>query len=289
MLRRASLAAALALAVALPGGAAGAATTSDRTSYTLKASYTVQVNVEWEVSTLDVTTDMDAVNTSGGPVGRLELNTIAARLGSMRMLEASVDGTAVTPRVSDQTILVTLPAALAQGDHVWVHTRYRARLLSSSAGHDWLWSRKNGVASVYRFIPWLSRRTPFDRPNDGDPFVTPVADDVRVTFTSTAPLLFATSGVQIAGGEHGQTFDARDVRDFSFTASPDYRVLTATAANRRTEIRVVAAPSADRGCSRCSSSRGASSPSTRRGSAITRTQRSRSRKPARAWPWSRPA
>ena len=109
----------------------------------------------------------------------------------------------------------------------------------STAGHDWLWSQQNGVATVYRFIPWLSRRTPFDRPNGGDPFVTPVADDVRVTFTSSVPLVFATSGVQVASGDHGVTYDARDVRDFNFTASPAYRVLTGRTLDGDTEIRVV--------------------------------------------------
>lgn len=227
------------LLVALPGSAAAAAQPAERTSYQLRASYVVQVNIDWAASTLDVTTDMDADNTSGGPVTRLELNTIAARLGSIKLLESSVDGQAVTPTVSDQTIVLRLPVILPQDGHVWVHTRYRARLLASSSGHNWLWSKKDGVASVYRFIPWLSRKTPFDRPNSGDPFVTPVADDVRVTFNSSVPLMFATSGVQIASGEHGQTYDARDVRDFSFTASPSYRVLTGLTQDRQTEIRVV--------------------------------------------------
>lgn len=210
-----------------------------RSSYDLEASYVVKVSVNWADRRLDVTTDMQAINTSGGSVTRVELNTIAARLGSMHLIETSVNGQAVTPQVSDQTIIVQLPAALAAGGHVWVHTRYRATLLASISGHNWLWSKVHGVASVYRFIPWLSRKTPFDRPNDGDPFVTPVADDVRVTFTSTVPLTFATSGVLISSGELGQTFDAQNVRDFNFTASPSYHVLTGHTKDGKTQIRVV--------------------------------------------------
>ena len=211
----------------------------NRSSYLLEATYDVHVDLNWATSVIDVTTDMQATNRSLVPISRLELNTIAARLGSMRLLEATVDFAAVTPRIDDQTLVVQLPAALPNTGQVSVHTRYRATLRNSLAGSDWLWSERGGVASVYRFIPWLSRRTPFDRPNFGDPFVTPVATAVRVRFTSSVPLVFATSGVQVANTGPGVTFEAQNVRDFSFTASPSYRVLTGRSLDGETQIRVV--------------------------------------------------
>lgn len=218
---------------------AAAAEPVDRTSYLLDASYVVHIAIDWGAGSLDVTTDMEADNRSSGKISRLELNTIAAQLGGMKLLEASVDGTDVQPTLSGQTMLVTLPQVLKRGAHVSVHTRYRATLLHSIAGHDWLWAQQDGVASVYRSIPWLSVRKDFERDNIGDPFVTPVASSVRVTITSNVPLQFATSGVKVPSSEPGQTFEATNVRDFNFTASKHYDVLKGRTLDGRTRIRVL--------------------------------------------------
>ncbi len=51
---------------------------------------------------------------------------------------------------------------------------YTATLRSSITGSNWLFTRANGIIDAYRWIPWVSRRVAFDRPNHGDPFVTPV-------------------------------------------------------------------------------------------------------------------
>ena len=227
-------------ATAVPAATAlPAATAVDRSSYELEATYDVHVDLDWNSRVIDVTTDMQATNRSLLPISRLELNTIAARLGSMRLLEASVDFAPVTPRIDDQTMVIQLPEILPNTGQISVHTRYRATLRNSLTNSDWLWSERDGVASVYRFIPWLSRRTPFNRPNFGDPFVTPVATAVRVRFTSSVPLVLATSGVQVANTGPGATFVARNVRDFSFTASPSYLVLTGRSVDGQTQIRIV--------------------------------------------------
>ena len=173
----------VALAVAaVPGPAVGATRTAaaGRTSYLLDASYVVHIALHWTASSLDVTTAMEAANQSGGPISRLELNTVAAELGHMQLTEASVDGTAVAPRVSGQTLIVTLPQVLTKNGHVSVHTRYRATLLNSVAGHDWLWADTAGVASVYRSIPWLSARKSFKRARSESALL------VHVSFISAA-------------------------------------------------------------------------------------------------------
>ena len=45
--------------------------------------------------------------------------------------------------------------------------------------------------TAYRWIPWLTRTTPFDRPSVGDPFVTASSPRVEVTITSDRPATFA--------------------------------------------------------------------------------------------------
>ncbi len=225
--------------VQAPADAAAPAAPVDRTSYLLDASYVVHIAFDWTAGSLDVTTDMEADNQSGGSISRLELNTVAAELGHMQLTEASVDGTAVAPRVSGQTLIVTLPQVLKKNGHVSVHTRYRATLLNSVAGHDWLWADTAGVASVYRSIPWLSARKSFKRDNIGDPFVTPVASSVRVTFTSATAVQFATTGTRVASTEPGVTYEAHDVRDFNFTASRKYVSLSGKTLDGQTRLLVM--------------------------------------------------
>ena len=76
--------------------------------------------------------------------------------------------------------------------------RYSGRLNSSATeeGDDWEFARIGDVLTAYRWIPWLSRPTRFNRPNVGDPWVTAQADEVRVEITGTA-----TSRSQAADGE----------------------------------------------------------------------------------------
>lgn len=228
------------LAAALAPVSASAVEPVDRTSYLLDASYVVHIALDWSAGSLDVTTEMEADNESGARISRLELNTLAARLGNMHLLEASVNGTDVNPVISDQTIIVTLPHVLRKHGHVSVHTRYRATLLHSVSGHDWLWTQKNGVASVYRSIPWLSVRKPFEHNNIGDPFVTPVASHVRVTFAASDSVRFAASGRKVASAEPGVTYQAQDVRDFNFTASRKYVRLSGKTLDGEAHIRVLA-------------------------------------------------
>ena len=211
---------------------------ADRTSYDLRATYYVHAHLDWAGGSIRVDSLMFATNTSGGPVTRLELNTVAAKLGRLHLISASVDGQNVSPRITGQTLLVPLPFTLAENATASIRIVYRAWFRHSFGGDDWMWSQTDGVASAYRFIPWVSRRVPFDRPNFGDPFVTPVSPYARVTLSAERRLTFATSGDRISDDGLSQTFEAHNVRDFNFTASPFYSVRSGLSTDGQTAIRV---------------------------------------------------
>ena len=217
----------------------GAATPGGRSSLHLRATYDVSASIELATGRIRVRSTMSVLNTSGGRVDRLELNTIAAVLGGISHVSATVAGRKVRVDVRGQTLVVPLPGGLGNGDRALVTVRYRARFRASTGGDDWLWSRANGIISAYRWIPWVSRRVRFARPNHGDPFVTPVSPRVRATLTTDRPATFATSGRQVAERGTSRTFVARDVRDFNFTVSAGYRVSTGRSADGDTGIRVV--------------------------------------------------
>src|SRR6478735_8112740 len=128
---------------------------------------------------------------AGGEIDRIELNTIAARLGAIRLEPVTVDGRAVAARISDQTIVVPLGGVLPPGGTTRVRVRYHATLRSSVTGSNWLFTRANGVADLYRWLPWVSRRIAFDRPNHGDPFETATSRSVKVRIVTYRKLKFA--------------------------------------------------------------------------------------------------
>jgi hypothetical protein len=221
-----------------PTPAAATATTTairpgsvNRTSLNLQATYSATVRLGWTTRSFRVSATIAVTNTSGVAIDRLELNTIAARLGGMVVTGASVDGTAVTPSVSDQTIKLPLGGILDPGASTTVRIGYRATLRSTTGGSSWLFTRANGVLEAYRWLPWISRATPFDRPNHGDPFVTPVSPHVKVTIVADRTIRWATTGSQTSPIGTTTTFEARNVRDFVITGAPDYRTASTTVGN----------------------------------------------------------
>lgn len=214
----------------------------DRTSLALTATYAVDVRLTTATRALQGTTTITLRNDSGGPIDRVELNTVMPRLGGMRLGAVTVDGAPAAATVDDQTIVVPLGGILPAGASATVHVPFSATLRASLTGSNWLFTRVNGVVNLYRWIPWISRRTPFDRPNHGDPFVTPVSPRAVVTIRTDVPLRIAGTGRRTAISADGrtQTITADQVRDVVLTLARDYRWLDATVGDTR--IRVATRP-----------------------------------------------
>jgi hypothetical protein len=222
------------LAVLLPASAASAAT-----SYDLEARYAVNVHLDWDTRWVDVRTTIDLRNTSGRSIDRLELNSAAVKLGGHRRLKAKVDGAVVGASVIGQTIRVPLGRTLAPGDEARVFVRFRSRLTTRATNRSYYFAKLNGVAQLYRVIPWVSRRIPFGRGDHGEPFVTPVSPRVQVTVSSDRKLVWATTGRRTKKVDRKTfTFVATKVRDFNLAASP--RWSTASGLSKNGKVRIVA-------------------------------------------------
>ena len=211
----------------------------DRTSVRLSATYDVRATLRYDRADITVDSRASIRNTSGGGIDRVELNVIAAKLGRMELRSVAVDGVVRTDaRVEDQTLFVPLGGVLPAGETATVRVVYRGFFRSTLGGSDWLFAKANGVVDAYRWIPWVSRARPFGRDNHGDPFVTASSPRVRVSITTDRALTFATSGRRTSVSASGltQVFEAENVRDFNFTASPYYRVLSDTAGGVRVRV-----------------------------------------------------
>ena len=84
--------------------------------------------------------------------------------------------------------------------------------------------KKDGIITAYRFVPWMSKAQKFDTPNFGESWVTATSPQVDVTLTSDVALKYATTGVGTGVNGNTKTFHATNVRDFNFTASPNYKI-----------------------------------------------------------------
>jgi len=105
----------------------------------------------------------------------------------------TVDGAVVAATISDQTISVPLGKSVANGAMTVVHIRYGATLRNTLTGSNWLFTKVNGVMDLYRWLPWVSKRIAFDRPNHGDPFETPSSSSVRVTVVADRKLVLSAT------------------------------------------------------------------------------------------------
>lgn len=209
-------------AMATPASAEGMAS-----SLGLSATYDATATLKWSKSKLIVASTALVTNGTEEPVDALTFSLLPAKLGRMTLNSVTVGDLPATAVVSGQTVGVTLPAPLLPTEQVAVTIRYVALFGSTNPNSQWLFTKVNGIATAYRWIPWLSKQIRFKRPNFGDPFVTAVSSDVRVSLTSDRTLKFATSGVQTGVSGLTQTFEAHNVRDFNFTASPYYLTRTA--------------------------------------------------------------
>ena len=194
----------------------------DRSSLDLEATYDASVDIAVATGVVSVAVTMSVRNASGGPIDRIELNTIAARLGKMSLGGVSVDDRSVTASVDDQTIRVPLSGLLPDGASATVRIGYRATLTRDLAGSDWLFSRAGGTIAMYRWIPWVSKAVPFDRPNHGDPFVTPTSPAVHVRVTTDVAMILASPGPRPALEGLTATFEVSDVRDVAIVLAPDF-------------------------------------------------------------------
>jgi hypothetical protein len=200
----------------------------NRSSLDVSATYRVNATITVRTGALDVTTRIEATNTSGSDIDRLELNTIAARLGGMKVTNATVDDVPVKVTIKDQTLLVPLGGLLRDGTRTVVTISYRATLRKGLTDFDWMFTRSGGTLALYRWIPWVSKAAPFDRPNSGEPFVTPSSPQVDVEILTDEPMVLAAPAADVAafaaGSGNDWAFSLKNVRDVSVVLAPDFRV-----------------------------------------------------------------
>lgn len=225
-----------ALVLALAGGLPVAAPVyaASVNSLALTATYNVTASFSWATRAVSVQTTAHLDNTTGSSVSTVAFNLATLRTGSAIVGVVTVRGLTVSETISDQTVLVPFSPPLGAGAKADVVINHTARLASRAGGYKWQFVRRSGVMTAYRWIPWLSRTTPFSNVGGGEQYVTPSSPSVQVAITTDQPLVIASSGQRIAVNGLTQTFEANNVRDFNFSAARDYQ--TASRYTKGTKI-----------------------------------------------------
>jgi hypothetical protein len=192
----------------------------------MTATYAVDARLAIGARVLRGSVTITARNDSGAGVDRIRLNTVMGPLGRLVLGAVTVDGARVTPSRRGQTVTVPLGGVLPHGAGVKVVVPFRATLRSTTAGDAWLFTRANGITSLYRWVPWISRTTAFERPNFGDPFVTPVSPRVTLRLRTDARTRVAVNGTRTSVSADGlvSTWTLTNGRDVVVNAAADYRV-----------------------------------------------------------------
>jgi hypothetical protein len=201
----------------------------DRASLNVSATYDVNALISVGSGAIEMAARIEVTNESGEGIDRLELNTVAARLGGIKVTESSVDGKHVRTRVNDQTLIMPLDGVLPDGASATILIGYRGRLTRGLTGSDWMFSNVGGTIAMHRWIPWVSRAIPFGRPNDGLPFVTVTSPSVEVEIVTDTPMVLAAPAADVAkltaGRGQAWAFTLENVRDVSVVLAPDFGVL----------------------------------------------------------------
>ena len=220
------LAALLGLLGVAPTPAAAAADAPN--SLGLTANYDVTADIRWSTGRFSVTSVATVTNTKDEAVDAMTFSFIPARIGRLALREVRVGEEGATAQIDDASLIVNLPVPLEPGAQTTVTIVYDATFNTGSKGKKWLFAKIDNVITAYRWIPWLSKRHSWSTPNFGETYVTQTANDVRVTLTSDrAGVKYATTGNQVEGDGTGNVFVAHNVRDFNFSASTRYKVMTA--------------------------------------------------------------
>ena len=69
-----------------------------------------------------------------------------------------------------------------------------------------MFTRPAARSTLYRWIPWISSAVPFDRPNQGEPFVTPTSKQVDIELLTDEPMVLAAPSAvfeEFAAGRGG--------------------------------------------------------------------------------------
>jgi hypothetical protein len=195
----------------------------------LRATYDVAATLKWSKRRLNVVSTAHVRNTTTGAVSALTFNFAPAQIGQMVLKSVLAGGQPTTATRDDQNLIVDLPTPLEPDAEIDVTIAYNSTLGNHSRGKQWLYAKLNGIVTAYRWIPWLSKPYDFITPTFGEPFVTKMADEVRVSITTDRPgVALATTGRSTGVNGLTQSFVANDVRDFNFTASPRYLTRTGT-------------------------------------------------------------
>ena len=186
-------------------------------------AYSLDAEVDYDGASVQVEQRLRYPNLTGQRLDRLVFQVASTQTGSFQLQSASVARQPVDPTLDGSLLDLPLPNGLAPGEAVEVDLGFRLDLPRRpgrlSAGPHGL-----SLASWFPLlVPHRGDWLRFQYVDVGDAFVSEVAD-FELRLNTSRSVVVASSGQVAEGARLGTRFrvEARGVRDFALSLSPDY-------------------------------------------------------------------
>lgn len=215
----------------LPGAALGA-TLVNRATMRLQASYLLKASLTYATGTIVVNERITIKNTSGSAISKLNLSVMPRAFGELVSIGSyRVDDKTVTAKWTNNSNLeLQLGRNVAHGASAVVRLAFTVRA-SSVVGTSLQGrlSKANGIMQVSHWFPIISDGHPARYP--GDSQYTRTATRIRLELTTDSTTVrIAAPGTRVSSSGRSHVYEMANTRDFAFGASPNFKVLTSTAA-----------------------------------------------------------
>ena len=226
------LVAGIAAAIALGGSAKPvSAALVNRASMALTTSYVLKADLDFAAGTISATETIKLKNVSGAAISKVNLSVVPKAFGELTAISNfRVNGTLVGAAwTNNSNLAVQLGRNVANLETVTLSLAFAVKATSQIATSlEGRLSKANDIMQVSHWFPIVSDGHAVRYP--GDSQSTRVAARFRLELTtSSTALRVAAPGTRVVASGVNHVYELLNARDFAFSVSPSYRVVTASA------------------------------------------------------------
>jgi hypothetical protein len=201
----------------------------------VKPEYTLEMDLSWELHTLDVKERVTVANRTSEAWDRLSFSVPPAAQKGVFKLDASTlaighAAAAVTPVIRGSIMSIVPPQPVKPGEQAVIDLRFRLLLKKLAAGAIHPEGNQGYSDDIFQCGDFFPTLTPYEPGRGfrewqyarvGDPYIYPLAD-YNVAIRARVDVTVAAAGL-VSQKDLVWSYRLENVRSFAFTASPSYR------------------------------------------------------------------
>lgn len=201
---------------------------ANKASMQLKTSYSFNVALDYELSTISTVQTINIKNTSGDWLSTLNLSVLPKAFGEFNLGTVKIDGREVTPNWSNNSnLVVDFGKNIRKNDNVTVEISFVENPTNDTSTYlKSALSKANGIMQVSQWFPIISDGHPLRMP--GDSQFSLVSDNFHMELTLNRSMPLAAPGTVLSPSTLKRTVDFEHARDFAFSVCPACKTSTDT-------------------------------------------------------------